>query len=388
MSKRLEMEIWSLDNCAGCGLCVAACSKQVLRWDGGDHPILETRMKTVGYTEGPLDSCSFCEKFCEDACPRFDRWAAIEPSALFAASARGPVESGTPNDVVRSILTAGLTTGMMDGVVMLDLDPWTLEPKARVVTTVEEIVSSVGPQYLWAPIFDALNEAIFTRGLENIAIVGTPCAAQAIRKIKMSPNSRLSPYQNAIRLSIAVFCTGIYRPEMIDDVLVKSMGISRDQVKRLDVTADRKLMQVELWDGDVRSIERQDAEKYTLTGCGSCDDYLGESADLAVGTLGAPDGKSTLIVRSPAGEVFVRNANQLRLLDLAPDVDSSSLEAASGEKDRRERAQSFNDLNILRLDALADPMQRNEAIKQFVHLYRTPTRSTAPSKTSNSCTGC
>jgi len=388
MSKRLEMEIWSLDNCAGCGLCVAACSKQVLRWDGGDHPILETRMKTVGYTEGPLDSCSFCEKFCEDACPRFDRWAAIEPSALFAASARGPVESGTPNDVVRSILTAGLTTGMMDGVVMLDLDPWTLEPKARVVTTVEEIVSSVGPQYLWAPIFDALNEAIFTRGLENIAIVGTPCAAQAIRKIKMSPNSRLSPYQNAIRLSIAVFCTGIYRPEMIDDVLVKSMGISRDQVKRLDVTADRKLMQVELWDGDVRSIERQDAEKYTLTGCGSCDDYLGESADLAVGTLGAPDGKSTLIVRSPAGEVFVRNANQLRLLDLAPDVDSSSLEAASGEKDRRERAQSFNDLNILMLDALADPMQRNEAIKQFVHLYRTPTRSTAPSKTSNSCTGC
>jgi coenzyme F420 hydrogenase subunit beta len=89
--------------------------------------------------------------------------------------------------VIRSILTAGLTTGMLDGVVMLDLDPWTLEPKARVVTTVEEIVSSVGPQYLWAPIFDTLNEAIFDRGLENIAVVGTPCAAQAIRKIKSIP---------------------------------------------------------------------------------------------------------------------------------------------------------------------------------------------------------
>ena len=25
MSKRLEMEVWSLDNCAGCGLCVAEC---------------------------------------------------------------------------------------------------------------------------------------------------------------------------------------------------------------------------------------------------------------------------------------------------------------------------------------------------------------------------
>jgi coenzyme F420 hydrogenase subunit beta len=388
MSKRLEMEVWSLDNCAGCGLCVAACSKQVLRWNGNDHPILETRIKTVGYTQGPLDSCSFCEKFCEEACPRLDHWPVMEHSSLIAARARGPVESGAPNDVIRSILTAGLTTGMLDGVVMLDLDPWTLKPKASVVTTVEEIVSSVGPQYLWAPIFDALNEAVFTRGLENIAVVGTPCAAQAIRKIKASANTRLRPYQDSIRLSIAVFCTGIYRPEMIDEILITTMGVSSDQVKRLNVLPDREQLQVELWNGDVLSIERQTAEKFTLTGCGSCDDYLGESADLAVGTLGTPDGKSTLIVRSSAGEVFVRNAEQLHLLDLTPDVDGASLEAASGEKDRRERAQAFNELNILMLDALADPMQRNEAIKQFVRLYRTPTRSAAPSKTSNSCTGC
>jgi hypothetical protein len=40
------------------------------------------------------------------------------------------------------------------------------------------------------------------------------------------------------------------------------------------------------------------------------------------------------------------------------------------------------------LDALADPMQRNNAIKQFVRLYRTPTRSTALTKASNTCTGC
>jgi coenzyme F420-reducing hydrogenase beta subunit len=147
-------------------------------------------------------------------------------------------------------------------------------------------------------------------------------------------------------------------------------------------------MQVELWNGNTHSISRQKAESYTLSGCGSCDDFLGESADLAVGTLGAADGESTLIVRSPAGEVFVRNANQLNLLALTADVDSAILEAASGEKDRRERAQVFKDLNILMLDALADPMQRNEAIKQFVRLYRTPTRSSVQAKPSNSCTGC
>ena len=48
MVKRLETEVWSLDTCAGCGLCVATCSKQMLEWDGGDHPVLQKRTKTVG----------------------------------------------------------------------------------------------------------------------------------------------------------------------------------------------------------------------------------------------------------------------------------------------------------------------------------------------------
>jgi coenzyme F420 hydrogenase subunit beta len=212
MSKRLEAEVWSLNNCAGCGLCVAACSKQVLAWNGGEHPILEKRIKTVGYTKEPLDSCSFCQKFCEEACPRLERWPALEAKVTVAARAHGPVKGGTPNDVIRSIVAAGRSAGLLDGVVMLDLDPWELKPVARVVSTVEEIMDNVGPQYLWAPIFNALNEAVFERRMENIAVVGMPCAAQAIRRLKASSNVRLHPYQTAIRLSIAVFCTGIYKP--------------------------------------------------------------------------------------------------------------------------------------------------------------------------------
>lgn len=388
MSKRLELEIWSQDNCAGCGLCVAACSKQVLYWNGGNHPLLEERSKTVGYTQGTLDSCTFCQVFCEDVCPRLERWSPLEPQKILAARAHGPVKSGAPNDVIRSILTAGRSAGLLDGVVMLDLDPWDLKPIARVVSTVEEIVESVGPQYLWAPIFDVLNTAIYDRAMENIAVVGTPCAAQAVRRIKASPKVFLQKYQEAIRLSIAVFCTGIYRPELIDEILVKQMGISRQQVKRLEVSADREQLRALLWDGEEHTLPRQLVESYTLTGCGSCDDYLGESADLAIGTLGAPEGSSTVIIRTHVGEVFARNAVQMNLLATSLDVDTDILEVAAGEKDRRERAQAFKDLQILMLDALADPAQRGEAIKQFVRLYRTPTRSTAPERSCNSCTGC
>lgn len=388
MTNRLDAEVWDLDNCSGCGMCVAACSKQVLEWQEATHPVRQTQTKTLGLSKTTLDSCSFCQKFCEEVCPRLDHWLPIEARSIQAAHARGPVFSGAPNDIIRAVMSAGRSTGLLDGLIMLDLDRWTLKPVARIGSTVEQIVDTVGPQYLWAPLFDVLNEAIFLHRLENIAVIGTPCTAQAVRKLRSSTNPRLKPYQDAIRLSVAVFCTGVFKPEMIDEVLVKRMNVAREQVRRLEISPDRQWLQVTLWDGSVRTIQRQQAESFTRPGCGKCDDFLGESADLAVGTLGAPAEASTLIVRSQAGEIFVRNAVQMGLLETSPEVDLKALEAAASEKDRRERAQAFKDLEILMLDGLADPKKRAEAIQQFIRLYRTPVRPGVVENVPRGCTGC
>ena len=389
MSTRLQQEVWALDRCSGCGVCVAACSKGVLYWDGEQHPLLEEREKALGLSHLKLRTCEVCEKFCELSCPRLVDWTPMEPRTMVSARSAGVVHSSAPNDVIQALLVAARSADLIDGVVMLDMDPWTLEPVARVATTVDEIVSSVGMQYLWAPVLSALNEAIFDLGLTRLAVVGSPCVAEGARRLMNAEHERLWPYQKAIRLTIASFCTGIYMPNMVTELLERGMGIARQQIRGLTTSATNGTLAVALWDGTERSIPLTDVEPFTRHGCGSCDDYLGESADIAVGAIGAQPGYATLIARTPAGEVFVQNARGFGLLETIDQVDKAALSAAKEDKDRRARAQAFDGFRILMLDALSDPGKRAQVRKQFVSLYGAPQAGASKREEGNvSCSGC
>ena len=369
MSTRLQQEVWALERCSGCGVCVAACSKGVLYWDSEQHPVLEERIKTLGLSRLKLRACEVCEKFCELSCPRLVDWTPMEPGTMVSARSAGVVQSGAPNDVIQALLVAARSADLIDGVVMLDMDPWTLRPVARVATTVDEIVKSVGMQYLWAPVLSALNEAVFELGLSRLAIVGPPCVAQGARQLMSAENDRLWPYQEAIHMTIASFCTGVYMPEMVTELLERGMGIPRHEIRGLTTSITNGTLVVGLWDGTERSIPLTEVEPFTRHGCGSCDDYLGESADIAVGAIGSLAGHATLIARTPAGEVCVQNARGFGLLETISQVDEEALKAAKEEKDRRARAQAFDEFRILMLDALSDPGKRAQVRKQFVSLY-------------------
>ena len=393
MSMRLQQEVWALQRCSGCGVCVAACSKGVLYWDGEQHPLLEEREKALGLSHLKLRTCEVCEKFCELSCPRLVDWTPTKPRTMSSARSAGVVHSGAPNDVIQALLVAARSADLIDGVVMLDMDPWTLEPVARVATTVHEIVSSVGMQYLWAPVLSALNEAIFELGLTKLAVVGSPCVAQGARRLMNAEHERLWPYQQAIRLTIASFCTGVYMPDMLTELLERGKGIARQQIRSLTTSVTDGTLAVALWDGTERTISLTEVVPFTRHGCGSCDDYLGESADIAVGAVGALPGHATLITRTPAGEVFVRNARRFGLLETIDQVDEAALSAAKEGKDRRARAQAFDEFRILMLEALRDPGKRALVRKQFVSLYGAPQAGASKREECNvscsgSCSGC
>jgi len=369
MSERLESKVWALEKCSGCGMCVALCSKGMLYWDEADHPRRELREKVLGLSHLTLDSCSFCQKFCEEGCPRLEEeWTAFLPRRMVSARTMD-IKSDEPNDVIKNLLVAAFSAGLIDGVLMMDINPWTLEPEARVATSVREIVDSLGVQYLWTPVLSTLNQAIFERGLRSLAIVGTPCVAEAVRALHSSDNERLRPYQNAIRLTIAPFCTGTYSPTLVNEFLTGEMGLAPYSVKRLVAHPRAGKLVALLWDGSSQEIPVEKVEKYTRRGCAVCDDYLGESADIAVGTVGARDGYCTLITRTLAGDICLQNAVNFGLLETVDEVDEAALTKAKEEKERRERAQAFEKLMVLALDALGDPRKRAEIRQEYVRLY-------------------
>ncbi len=388
---KLIEEVWERDRCAGCAGCIAACSKQILE-QGEEHPNRRVIYKAIGPNRFPMDTCSFCQHFCEEVCPRLEPGARKASMALVAARASGVLGGGEPNDVVRNMLIAARASGLIDGALLVDTNA-VGKTRARVALTPGDIAESTAFQAVWTPVLEALNEAVFDIGLRKIAVVATPCAAESVRRLLDSPLERLAPYKEAIRLNIAMFCAGVYSPEALGELLANGMGVAPEEVRRVIASPRRGTIRAELWSGAVREMDLSLAERYTRKGCARCDDYLGESADLAVGSVGAPDGYSTVIVRSDVGLAAVQNATTMKLLETSDAVDEAALEQARAHKDRRERAQAFDELQVLMMNALRDPRKRAEVKQKFDMMYGGGRRATGKKEDyryagCGDCSGC
>jgi coenzyme F420 hydrogenase subunit beta len=229
-------------------------------------------------------------------------------------------------------------------------------------------VESVGNQYVWSPTLESLKEAIYEKGLEKVAVVGTPCILQALDCIERSEENALRYIANRIKLRVGVFCSGVYSQAALEEVSV-SLKIPLSSIESISVSQKDDLLSVGTWSGEKKEMKLSEVTELVRIGCGRCYDLLSETSDISIGPIGAKEGYSVAIVRTSAGVNVLDNAVNLKLLESKEGVDEKALENAKETKKRRKRAEMIDRLKVLMLEALRDPSRVEEAKKRFAEVY-------------------
>ncbi|MDD1661658.1 MAG: Coenzyme F420 hydrogenase/dehydrogenase, beta subunit C-terminal domain, partial [Methanomicrobiales archaeon] len=198
----------------------------------------------------------------------------------------------------------------------------------------DALVHEAGSRYSWwVPLLASLKEAVVRRKLRRIAVVGVPCAVQAVRRMKGSEHQLAKPYGRSVRLLVGLYCTESfdYRA-FVGDVLGKKHGIEPWQVKRLNVAGK---LEVTVEGRDQVIIPLKELDATVRPGCRTCTDFAAVDADISAGAVGAPKGYTTLLIRTPVGKSFVDRAVASGRLAVGPKLDLAAVERLAKEKAKR-----------------------------------------------------
>jgi len=330
----LEKEVWDADLCSGCGACIAVCPADALYFETG---IDSAKPKNNGYCKAAVDDVS-CGA-CYEVCPRIGE----QPESIFgdylkitAAKAEFDIPRKQSGGAVTALLANALDTGLVDAVVTVTEDPWTLKPHSMVITNSEALINQAGSRYnWWVPLVSALKEAVVTRKYRNIAVVGVPCVVQAVRKMLESDHDLVRPYKDSIRFVIGLFCTESFDYEkLVAGKLKSEYALEPMKVCRIDVKGK---LEITLNDGTQYVIPLAELEDTVRPGCHVCTDFTALKADISAGAVGSPNGYTTLIVRTLVGQHLLESAVASGKLSLGDELNLGIIEKLGAKKLERKQ---------------------------------------------------
>jgi coenzyme F420 hydrogenase subunit beta len=319
----LKSEVWDTGKCSGCGACVAVCPADAISFEEGGMVISP---KSNGYCKQATDNVN-CGA-CYAVCPRIGNQPAETLGnylELMTAKATFEVPYKQSGGAVTAILANALNEGLIDAVVTVTEDRWTLKPSSVVITKSEVLVQQAGSRYSWwVPLLAALKFAAVEHKYKRIAVIGVPCAVQAVARMRESDNDLLKPYGKAIRLVIGLFCTETFDYDaLILGKLKSHYHLEPHQIKKLNVKGKLEVLK---HDGSTTIVPLAELETCIRKGCHFCTDLTAILSDISAGAVGSPPGSTTLIVRTPTGKGFVESAVQNRKIDVTPGIDTAAIE--------------------------------------------------------------
>jgi len=313
----LILEVVKPGICTSCGACIAVCPEKVLRLEG-ETPTIKGK-------------CTVCQ-ICYFSCPRalFDsegiekevfgrgRSEAEELGVMVEARfarALDPEIVGVGQDggAVTAILDNLISTNNMDSAVISTWDrslPW--KPLPSVAKSREEVILGAGTKYTPSPTLTGLRKAVQDLGSRRVAVVGTPCQVRAIRGIQTSDevSSEIIPEELFV---VGLFCMESYSYGSLIEKFLPSKGVNPAEVTKFSIKKGRFIVHSN--DGERINVRLKEVKSHVRTSCIYCRDFTAEFADLSVGSVDAPPGWSTLILRNEKALNAVMDAEDKGLLE-------------------------------------------------------------------------
>jgi coenzyme F420 hydrogenase subunit beta len=313
----LDEAVIAADRCIQCGACVAVCPSDSIGIGDDGLPAL-VKMCT---------GCSLCWDYCPRGGLRHEATWKLTGSEgngqavreRYSARALPGVAGAQDGGVVSTVLIALLEAGDLDGVLLAResaSERW--KGEAHLARTPAEVVECAGSFYNQTMALGHLDLGKLDLPPDpSIALVGTPCEIEGLRAMQANPWNWGSARPDAVVLTIALLCTKSFNYEklMVGEIQRKR-GIPLEEIGRVDVVRGKLIVQDHRRETLVEEPIR-DFHGAALKGCDECTDFLGNAADLSVGSVGSADGWSSVLVRSAAGKHAVDRARErLELRDL------------------------------------------------------------------------
>jgi coenzyme F420-reducing hydrogenase beta subunit len=264
------------EDCIGCGSCAIICPTDAIRSMVNIYPVTADDLR--------------------DLENRFLQGTRDEDLGIYSELIAGKTSvPGQDGGMVTSMLIAGLQKKLFDAsIVVLPRERFGAE--AVVVDEVDGVMRARGTKYLRVSIIAPLKEAL-RDGKRRIAVVGTPCQVRAIRKLQ-SYGYFDDEFPDADITILGLFCFESFDYRNLRSYLKKTMGIDIENADKIQISKGKYIVSQS---GKDYAISVKELEDQASEGCKFCNDFVSRLADISIGSVGSPEGYSTVIVRSDKG---------------------------------------------------------------------------------------
>jgi len=365
----LVKEVQDAGLCHHCGGCVTFCTAinfGALKQDVDGKPCYDDVEKCI--------ECGICYMICpeideldEETRKRIN-WTPPMGRVLETTVARAGDENirqhATDGGVVTALLLHLFDSGRIDGAIVarqtgfFKREPW-------LATSHQEIIEAAGfsfdsshgmslysEQYsTYSPSVQMLGQ-MSRRGTRQVAMVGTPCQIKTIRKME---TLGIVP-TDAVKYILGLFCSGNFMfGEAQREELEKLGNFFWSDVKKINIKEE---LYVHLNNGKTRTLPLDQLGFMRRFACQYCDDYSAEFADISFGGIGAEEGWTTVIARTPLGRAafaHARGEGDVEIYTQAKDPRfAGAVNAKVQEWSKKKRKQSLTNRDNLEKELVDD----------------------------------